>query len=240
MQGNEQLFIPNLQEETILGDDHRNIFSQLNFVMLLSELLADLAMTRGAPIAALMESSDESVDSKEDRASVSPESLRLGLLLRALHALSAGLRLAAHHFRADVLKPTPQVKTVVSAMNCKYKCILAECKRMHLAGVTPTVCDRLLYKHAIKQCQIAAINEILGDPEDCHRRYVTAQVLLHSLTHHLPQEGAMLAKYIEAVQRRINNLCRYTALDSDAMQRRLSYIKNPRKIMEARIEAGLT
>ena len=35
-------------------------------------------------------------------------------------------------------------------MNGKYKWILNESKRLHEARVTPAVCDKILYEHAIE------------------------------------------------------------------------------------------
>lgn len=39
---------------------------------------------------------------------------------------------------------------VVSLMNGKYKWIVNESRRLHEAGVTPAVCDKILYEHAIE------------------------------------------------------------------------------------------
>ncbi|XP_026734196.1 serine/threonine-protein kinase unc-51 [Trichoplusia ni] len=209
------VYIPNLQEETILAEEHSKVFSQLNFVLMLAELLSDLAVSCGAPIAALMDASDERCN----------ESVRLGLLVQAMQALAAGLRLAAAHYRARTLQPTPQVRNVVSLMNGKYKWIVNESRRLHEAGVTPAVCDKILYEHAIELCQMAAIEELFGDMKECERRYMSAQVLLHSLVqrHPLhPQHRTTLSKYRDAVQRRLNCL------------------KGPRKIMDVKLEAGIS
>ncbi|XP_030027243.1 serine/threonine-protein kinase unc-51 [Manduca sexta] len=209
------VYIPNLQEETILAEEHSKVFSQLNFVLMLAELLSDLAVSCGAPIAALMDASDER----------SSESVRLGLLVQAMQALAAGLRLAAAHYRERTLQPTPQVRNVVSLMNGKYKWIVNESRRLHEAGVTPAVCDKILYEHAIELCQMAAIEELFGDMKECERRYMSAQVLLHSLVqrHPLhPQHRTTLSKYRDAVQRRLNCL------------------KGPRKIMDVKLEAGIS
>ncbi|XP_063364370.1 serine/threonine-protein kinase unc-51 [Cydia amplana] len=209
------VYIPNLQEETILAEEHSKVFSQLNFVLMLGELLADLAVSCGAPLAALMDTSDERCN----------ESVRLGLLVQAMQALAAGLRLAAAHYRERTLQPTPQVRNVVSLMNGKYKWIVNESRRLHEAGVTPAVCDKILYEHAIELCQMAAIEELFGDMKECERRYMSAQVLLHSLVqrHPLhPHHRTTLSKYRDAVQRRLNCL------------------KGPRKIMDVKLEAGIS
>ncbi|CAG9786799.1 unnamed protein product [Diatraea saccharalis] len=209
------LHIPNLQEETILAEEHSKVFSQLNFVLMLAELLSELAVSCGAPIAALMDASDERCN----------ESVRLGLLVQAMQALAAGLRLAAAHYRNRTLQPTPQVRNVVSLMNGKYKCIVNESRRLHEAGITPAVCDKILYEHAIELCQMAAIEELFGDVKECERRYMSAQVLLHSLVQRHPLHPAhrtTLSKYRDAVQRRLNCL------------------KGPRKIMEVKLEAGIS
>ncbi|PZC81447.1 hypothetical protein B5X24_HaOG212652 [Helicoverpa armigera] len=196
-------------------EEHSKVFSQLNFVLMLAELLSDLAVSCGAPIAALMDASDERCN----------ESVRLGLLVQAMQALAAGLRLAAAHYRSRTLQPTPQVRNVVSLMNGKYKWIVNESRRLHEAGVTPAVCDKILYEHAIELCQMAAIEELFGDMKECERRYMSAQVLLHSLVqrHPLhPQHRTTLSKYRDAVQRRLNCL------------------KGPRKIMDVKLEAGIS
>ncbi|XP_032517730.1 serine/threonine-protein kinase unc-51 isoform X2 [Danaus plexippus] len=209
------VYIPNLQEETILAEEHSKVFSQLNFVLMLSELLSDLALSCGAPLAALMDASDERCN----------ESVRLGLLVQAMQALAAGLRLAAAHYRSRTLQPTPQVRNVVALMNGKYKWIVNESRRLHEAGVTPAVCDKILYEHAIELCQMAAIEELFGDVKECERRYMSAQVLLHSLVqrHPLhPHHRTTLSKYRDAVQRRLNCL------------------KGPRKIMDVKLEAGIS
>ncbi|CAH0715466.1 unnamed protein product, partial [Brenthis ino] len=209
------VYIPDLQEETILAEEHSKVFSQLNFVLMLAELLSDLAMSCGAPLAALMDASDERCN----------ESVRFGLLVQAMQALAAGLRLAAAHYRSRTLQPTPQVRNVVLLMNGKYKWILNESKRLHEARVTPAVCDKILYEHAIELCQKAAIEELFGDVKECERRYMSAQVLLHSLVqrHPLhPHHRTTLSKYRDAVQRRLNCL------------------KGPRKIMDAKVECGIS
>ncbi|XP_050351085.1 serine/threonine-protein kinase unc-51 isoform X5 [Nymphalis io] len=209
------VYIPNLQEETILAEEHSKVFSQLNFVLMLAELLSDLAVSCGAPLAALMDTSDERCN----------ESVRLGLLVQAMQALAAGLRLAAAHYRSRTLQPTLQVRNVVSLMNGKYKWIVNESKRLHEAGITPAVCDKILYEHAIELCQMAAIEELFGDVKECERRYMSAQVLLHSLVqrHPLhPHHRTTLSKYRDAVQRRLNCL------------------KGPRKIMDVKLEAGIS
>ena len=41
-----------------MQEEHSKVFSQLNFVLMLAELLSDLAMSCGAPLAALMDTSD--------------------------------------------------------------------------------------------------------------------------------------------------------------------------------------
>ncbi|XP_053609990.1 serine/threonine-protein kinase unc-51 isoform X2 [Plodia interpunctella] len=209
------VYIPNLQEETILAEEHSKVFSQLNFVRVLAELLAELAVSCGAPIAALMDASDDRYN----------DSVRLGLLVQAMRALAAGLRLAADAYRNRTLQPTEQVRQVVQMMNGKYKWIVNESKRLHEAGVAPAVCDKILYEHAIELCQMAAIDELFGDLKECERRYVSAQVLLHSLAQRAPLQPAhrsTLSKYRDAVQRRLNCL------------------KGPRKIMDVKLEAGIS
>lgn len=64
--------------------------------------------------------------------------------------------------------------------------------------------DKLIYDYAIEMCQTAALEEMFGQPEECFKRYQTAQILLHGLLHQVSQEDRpVLAKYKVAVEKRL-------------------------------------
>ena len=48
-------------------------------------------------------------------------------------------------------------------------------------GDTTVTADKLLYHHAIEQCQSAALDELFNNPTECVQRYQAAHVLLHAL-----------------------------------------------------------
>ncbi|VVC86667.1 unnamed protein product [Leptidea sinapis] len=77
-----------------------------------------------------------------------------------MQTLAAGLKLAAHNYRDRTLQPTPQVRNVPAPARLRR------------------------HARALRQdpCQMAAIEELFGDVKECERRYMSAQVLLHSLT----------------------------------------------------------
>lgn len=64
--------------------------------------------------------------------------------------------------------------------------------------------DKLIYDYAIEMCQIAALEELFGHPEECFKSYHTAQILLHGLLHQVNQEDKqLLEKYKVAVEKRL-------------------------------------
>ena len=67
--------------------------------------------------------------------------------------------------------------------------------------------DKLIYDYAIEMCQTAALEEMFGQPEECFKRYQTAQILLHGLLHQVNQEDKpLLEKYKLAVEKRLVTL----------------------------------
>ncbi|XP_077290387.1 serine/threonine-protein kinase unc-51-like isoform X2 [Arctopsyche grandis] len=200
---------PDLPQETLLDREHNETLAKLNFVLALSECVLELAAKQGAPLAALMDSSSPTNGEVETGTCGDTGSgERLVLLLRALHLLGAGLQLAAQHIRTRTLHPSSTVKSVLSVMNTKYRSTLAESKRLNNLGLKkacPAVADRILYNHAIKMCQSAALSELFGNPEECFQRYQTAQILLHSLAQHVTHQNdrMLLTKYKDAVEKRL-------------------------------------
>lgn len=64
--------------------------------------------------------------------------------------------------------------------------------------------DKLIYDYAIEMCQTAALEEMFGQPEECFKRYHTAQILLHGLLHQVnPEDKPLLEKYKVAVEKRL-------------------------------------
>lgn len=67
--------------------------------------------------------------------------------------------------------------------------------------------DKMIYDYAIEMCQTAALEEMFGQPEECFRRYHTAQILLHGLLHQVnPDDRCLLEKYKTAVEKRLLTL----------------------------------
>jgi len=73
---------------------------------------------------------------------------------------------------------------------------------------TAFTADRILYNHAIEQCQAAALDELFGNPEECFQRYHGAHVLLHALQFQTQndEDKKSLAHYKDAVERRLHIL----------------------------------
>ncbi|CAH1956294.1 unnamed protein product [Acanthoscelides obtectus] len=136
---------------------------------------------------------------------------RLVLMLRAMQLLSSGLNLATTQLQSGQLRPSTNVKNVVTTMNSKFKETLAICKEINTNGLmekianTNITADKIIYDHAINMCQSAALDELFGNPELCFQRYQTAQILLHSLSQQVrnQHDKLLLNKYKDAVEKRL-------------------------------------
>ncbi|XP_074039797.1 serine/threonine-protein kinase unc-51 isoform X6 [Leptinotarsa decemlineata] len=200
----------NLSEETLLEKEHNDILAKINFVYALSNCVLELAAERSTPLSALVDHLQQNQPMDE----TTRKTEQLVLMVRALQLLSSGLALASEQLKAQHLRPTTNVKNVVSAMNTKFRIALQECKQLNSTGLlnkvgtnTATV-DKILYQHAIHMCQSAALDELFKKPEECFTRYQTAQILLHSLSQQTQnqRDKMILLKYKEAVEKRLTLL----------------------------------
>ncbi|XP_054270973.1 serine/threonine-protein kinase unc-51 isoform X1 [Macrosteles quadrilineatus] len=180
--------VPELPPETLLEKEHNETLAKLNFVLAVSECICDVATGRS-------------------RAEC------LVLLYRALQLLHSGLNLATTKLREKTLQPSPSVKKVVSNMNAKFRKCLNECKLLNanspgLIQNASATADKILYNHAISMCRSAALDELFDNSTECFQRYQTAHILLHSLAQTVTyqQDRALLTKYKEAVEKRLNVL----------------------------------
>ncbi|KAJ8946305.1 hypothetical protein NQ318_004194 [Aromia moschata] len=199
---NSQLWIPlSFQRE------HNETLAKINFVLALSNCILELAAQRAAPLAALVDPSQQNQPVNE----MNRRAEQLVLLVRALQLLSSGLALATRQLKSGQLRPSTTVKNVVSTLNTKFRATLQECKQLNSTGLmnkvgsTSITADKILYNHAIQMCQSAALDELFGNPEECFQRYQTAQILLHSLSQqvHNQQDRLLLTKYKDAVEKRL-------------------------------------
>jgi len=180
--------VPELPPETLLEKEHNETLAKLNFVLAVSECVCDVATGR-------------------------PRVECLVLLYRALQLLHSGLNLATTKLREQTLQPSPSVKKVVSNMNAKFRKCLSECKLLNanspgLVQNASATADKILYNHAISMCRSAALDELFDNSTECFQRYQTAHILLHSLAQTVTyqQDRALLTKYKEAVEKRLNVL----------------------------------
>lgn len=200
---------PELPVETLLDRPHNETLAKLNFVVALCDCILEVADVKCAPLSALMSAQSAPIAPHAPEHCKRAE--RLVLLVRALHLLSSGLNLAMKQISEGNLKPSDNVKNVITTMNSKYKMILNESKKLNGSGLLQKAsannitADKILYEYAIHMCQSAALDELFGKPGACFPRYQTAQILFHSLaqqTDH-PQDKTILEKYKEAVEKRL-------------------------------------
>ncbi|XP_037908173.1 serine/threonine-protein kinase unc-51 isoform X3 [Hermetia illucens] len=203
---------PELQEETLLGREHNETLSKLNFVLALTDCIQEVADSQCAPLSALMSTDAQIIPPHAPEDCKRLE--RLVLLVRALQLLSSGLSLASQQLQNGHLKPSANVKNALLAMNSKYRALLAESKRLNgaallqKAAAANITADKILYNYAIAMCQSAALDELFSNKKNCFERYHTAHILLHSLAQKCnhEQDKSLLAKYRDAVEKRLNIL----------------------------------
>ncbi|CAL4075490.1 unnamed protein product [Meganyctiphanes norvegica] len=219
-------YAPPLNQETLMEREHNETLAKLNFMLALVDCVLELAKSRAAPISALTRQASNLRESTngppwdtESSALASPppewqrKAEQLVLYVRALQLLSSALSLAKHEKTNSRLQPSNAVKNVVGVLNERFKQALGVCKELNSSGTvtgvdprTSTItADKLIYNYAIEMCQSAALDELFGKPEECFRRYQTAQILLHALAQQVAHDSdrTLLTHYKQAVERRL-------------------------------------
>ncbi|XP_064613166.1 serine/threonine-protein kinase unc-51-like [Liolophura sinensis] len=222
MEGPITFVAPELQEETLMDEYHNEVLAKLSFVLDLVECIIELAQTRGTPINTFSETIGQRQTEATETLPRFNEAQRrleqLVLYMRSLHLLSSSLQLAKDEIKSHKLHPSNSLKAVAREMNNHYHRCLAMCRQLHRLGFTShssfspqliaITADKLIYNYAIELCQTAALDELFGNPQECFRRYRTAQILLHSLSQQAKnvRDKELLNKYREAVEKRLFNI----------------------------------
>lgn len=224
MEGPITFVAPELAEETLMDENHNAIMAKLNFVLDLVECIIELARVRAAPLNTFSESlscnKGEGIPEQIPKVTEAQRRLeQLILHVRSLHLLSSALQLARDELKSGRLTITNSLKTVVRQMNQHYHMCVASSRQLQQrlgssvqTALSPQIviatADKLIYNYAIEMCQTAALDELFNNPQECFRRYQTAQILLHSLAQQSrnSKDKESLNKYKEAVERRLSNL----------------------------------
>lgn len=202
-----------LPEETLLDKEHNETLAKLNYVESLVGCIVSLADSRSA----LINLTDDETKPKpllELPIDVVRKVERLVLYLKASQLISSALKLSKAEIQANRLRNSLSVRQVLRSLKDKFHHCLNMCKsldyqatlasvvgRTALELITP---DKLIYDYAIEMCQTAALEEMFGQPEECYKRYQTAQILLHGLLHQVSQDDRpVLEKYKQAVEKRM-------------------------------------
>jgi len=207
---------PDLSEETLLAPEHNEVLSKLRFISMLVDTIIGVARSKAAPLAGLTDSTRMQTEGTDG-----PLQRRLQQLLlymRCLQLLSQTLDYARTELKAKRLKPSTTVKNTLATLNERFRHCLSMSKMLNAenilteSGIDPNdttlTADRLLYNHAIEQCQSAALDELFDNPGECVQRYQAAHVLLHALQFQTtsPEDKSTLNKYREAVEKRLHIL----------------------------------
>lgn len=222
IEGPITLIAPELPEDTLMDTEHTEGVRKLNFVVSLVDAIREVISARGTPFTVLAESvairQNESF--LADQIGLKSDELRkmeqLILYVKALKALNLSLLFAQAEIRQGHLKPSNAVKNVLNDLNTRYhQCLekASELKQLVEPGIHTALdgkaltvnADRLMYHYAMEQCQNAALDELFGNPDECKKKYETAQVLLEGLEEgaHTDEDRRLLHKYKTAVDKRL-------------------------------------
>lgn len=202
-----------LLEETLLDKEHNETLAKLNFVDSLVGCILSLADSRSA----LINLTDENIKPealKELPTEIVRKVERLVLYLKALQLTSSALKLSRAEIQTNRLRNSSSVRQVLRLLKDKFHYCLNMCKSLdYQATLSSTIGkaaleliapDKLIYDYAIEMCQTAALEEMFGQPEECFKRYHTAQILLHGLLHQVNHDDKqLLEKYKVAVEKRL-------------------------------------
>uniref|UniRef100_A0A1I7V4T7 non-specific serine/threonine protein kinase n=1 Tax=Caenorhabditis tropicalis TaxID=1561998 RepID=A0A1I7V4T7_9PELO len=182
---------PALDQEIVLGEEHKQILAKLRFVAELVDTLMHVAEQKDNPLASAMASRRQLLTTGQSTTNTSSPYRRaeqLVVYVRALHMLSSALLLAQTNVANHVLHPSQAVQQVLNQLNDKYhQCLVRsqELASLGLPGQDPAMAvisaERIMYRHAIELCQAAALDELFGNPHLCSQRYQTAYMMLHTL-----------------------------------------------------------
>jgi serine/threonine-protein kinase ULK/ATG1 len=212
---------PDLSEETLLAPEHNEVLAKLRFISMLVDTIISVARTKAAPLSGLTESAvvrGPDQDTWENNSPLQRRLQQLLLYMRCLQLLSQTLDFSRAELKSKRLKPSTSVKNTLATLNERFRHCLSMSKMLNAEnllaesgidpGDTTVSADKLLYHHAIEQCQSAALDELFNNPGECVQRYQAAHVLLHALQF---QTGSLedkntLSKYKDAVEKRLHIL----------------------------------
>ncbi|KAI6201389.1 Non-specific serine/threonine protein kinase [Aphelenchoides besseyi] len=205
---------PELEDETLMDEEHRQVLAKLRFVLELTEMLIGVAENNTNAIAMLMENNTRR--SKEQSTDAYRRSEQLILYVKVMHIISSSLVMAQRHRDSATLQPSHAVQHVLNQLNDTYHQCLARSQELASLGVPsstdPTTAivsaERIMYRHAIDLCQSAAMDELVGNPQLCPKRYKTAYMMLHTLSQQVQSEKdrTVLERYKNAVETRLRIL----------------------------------
>lgn len=120
---------PALDQEIVLGEEHKQILAKLRFVAELVDTLIHVAEQKDNPLASAMASRRQLLTTGTSTTNTSSPYRRaeqLVVYVRALHMLSSALLLAQTNVANRVLHPSVAVQQVLNQLNDKYhQCLVS-------------------------------------------------------------------------------------------------------------------
>ncbi|CAB4062789.1 ULK2 [Lepeophtheirus salmonis] len=209
---------PDLSEDTLLSPEHTEILNKLRFISVLTDTIIDVARGKAAPLSALTDNNNYNKAWLDSNLPHHRRLQQLLLYMRCLQHISITLDFSKSELTSKKLKPSTSVKNILATLNERFRHCLSMTRMLNSENLlsecgldsqtTEITADRLLYSHAIEQCQAAALDELFGNPEECFQRYQGAHVLLHALQFQTQsdEEKFCLNRYKDAVEKRLHIL----------------------------------
>jgi len=110
---------PELEQETVLDPEHRQVLAKLKFVSELIDALTNMAENKANPIAQMIEGGGRR-HRRESTSDANRRAEQLVLYVRALHVISSAMAMAQRQVNADTLQPSPAVQNILNHLNEKY------------------------------------------------------------------------------------------------------------------------
>ena len=213
--------VPPLSSDTLMEEEHVEGVEKLRMAVSYADAIIDVLQTKCTPLRAL----SESLNFKQSESYFGDQVIfvnneykkaeQLSLCIKVLRLVNTMLEFAREEIKLGRLQPSDTVKSLIRSLNERnHRCLnrakvinqqmLIRVKDLDTSVLTLSA-DKLIYQHALEMCQVAALDELFGDAQQCKERYEKAAVLLRSLedSARCEQDRVLLEKYQNALSFRI-------------------------------------
>ncbi|XP_046904231.1 serine/threonine-protein kinase ULK1a isoform X2 [Hypomesus transpacificus] len=218
---------PELPEETLMGMDHTDGLSNLQFTLAFVHCVIEIACSKDPALDA-SDAPDVSFLQQSllaDQISILSREWsyaeQLLLYMKAAEYLSSALHSAMEDIRQGRLFPSSTVKQVVKQLNELYKSSVTSCRslsgRLHgfllnkqrlMDCLSNLTAEKLIYSHTMHMVQSAALDEMFHHGQASIQRYLKALLLMEGLSLVITEQVDIenISKCKQCIERRLSAL----------------------------------